>query len=431
MWPFKTKAISKAVNYVIDLKSLSLPETNPSWRLFAQSQSNWDISNAIVEGVNASAVAYACMKKRASLVSSVPLVVEVKRGDEWEAAPDSELQRLLDAPNPAQGLREFISNCVLQLDLSGNAFISEIKAGMDGLPVELWVLPSINMRITAGRASLIDSYEFINGATRETISSDDMVQLMFPNPESQIFGRPTLKDCAVNVDIDREASEFQKVSFKNRGLTDISVELPEGATQQQSDAVRDALAKRQTGSANARKPIVTTGKVNVLGDNAKEMDFVESRKSNMIEICAAFGMSLANLGMTENVNLANGKEMQKALWVNTIIPLLDLILDQMNRQLTPEFGEEYRIVKDLSNVAALQQDLNEKLEAAERLHRMGVPFNTINQKLELGVGDIEGGDIGYIPTGMLPVGFEPDMTDDEDIDNDTAKSLAYGVKKCQ
>jgi SPP1 gp7 family putative phage head morphogenesis protein len=33
---------------------------------------------------------------------------------------------------------------------------------------------------------------------------------------------------------------------------------------------------------------------------------------------------------------------------------------------------------------------------------MGVPFNMINQKLELGFDDIEGGDSGYLPAGLMP-----------------------------
>ena len=36
---------------------------------------------------------------------------------------------------------------------------------------------------------------------------------------------------------------------------------------------------------------------------------------------------------------------------------------------------------------------------------MGVPFNQINQQLELGFDNIPGGDIGYLPMNLLPAGM--------------------------
>ena len=158
------------------------------------------------------------------------------------------------------------------------------------------------------------------------------------------------------------------------------------------------------------------------------MDFVNSRKANWAEIAAVFGVPLASLGFTENVNLANAKEMNRSLWQDTIIPQLELIKRQLNQQLAIEFGADVVISYDLSNVAALQEDLDKKLVNAESLWRMGVPFNVINQKLELGLDDIEGGDIGYLPTGVLPVGFESpapeqQMTDDVKM---AIHKLAYG-----
>jgi hypothetical protein len=58
---------------------------------------------------------------------------------------------------------------------------------------------------------------------------------------------------------------------------------------------------------------------------------------------------------------------------------------------------------DMSNVEALLEDYSEKLVAAEKLHRLGVPFNRINEVLELEVGEIEGGETGFIAAGLQPL----------------------------
>src|SRR5690606_18025449 len=83
--------------------------------------------------------------------------------------------------------------------------------------------------------------------------------------------------------------------------------------------------------------------------------------------------------------------------------------------LLPGQQAQLRVVPDLSNVPALQENLDQRLENAQRLWRLGYPVNAINQRLELGMPDIEGGDeprldgpwsVGSASSG----GNEPDDT---------------------
>jgi hypothetical protein len=97
-----------------------------------------------------------------------------------------------------------------------------------------------------------------------------------------------------------------------------------------------------------------------------------------------------------------------------------------NLQLVRDYdktGENLRLRFDRAGVPALQDSLNEKLEAAERLYRMGVPFNEINAKLELGFDEIIGGDVGYINSGLIPTNFDYEAEQDPV----TAASEAYGA----
>ena len=76
--------------------------------------------------------------------------------------------------------------------------------------------------------------------------------------------------------------------------------------------------------------------------------------------------------------------------------------------LSSEYGPDVRIAYDLSNIPALQENYAEKLTNAKIMWSMGVPFNIVNQRLELGLDDMDGGDIGYIPTGVIPTTFDFD-----------------------
>jgi phage portal protein BeeE len=303
-------------------------------------------------------------------------------------------------------------------------------------------------KIKPGRGdNLIDYYEYEEGTGQsKRIENADMIHLQLPNPDSVYFGMAILQGASRPTDIDREAGDWQKNSLANRGVSDVNIKLPDGATQAQVDNIKANYAERQAGPKNARKPWVTNAEFQTLDRTAVEMDFVSSRKATWTEIAAAFGTPLAILGFTEDVNLNNAKTMRRLFWQDTMVPQAELIARQLTSQLAVDFGSGWRVRADFSQVAALQEDLGERLDNARKLWDMGVPFNTINARFSLGFDGIEGGDTGYLGAGFLPVGFEleplpgdaappvVDVTaDDETDDPEKAaqfrrmlKALAYG-----
>lgn len=422
MWPFSKKTIANPAGPVekqLELKSVTLAQALPNWFLGSVKQHGWDTNKAITEGYNASAIVYACIEKRAKLTAAVPWCVKVRKvidGEEvWENAPANHpLSKLIARPNYSQSFSELMWQASQNMDLSGSAFLTKIKAGVGNLPRELWLLPSQYVEVKPGREKLIDYWKVSAYGVRASkqVMPEDMCHLKFPNPSSAYFGQPTLLSAGKPTDIDRESGVWQKVSLENRGASDINIKVPETATAEQVASIREQYKKQQAGSNNARKALVTNADIQVLGQTAVELDFVASRRAVWTEICAVFGMSLSNLGMTENVNLANAEAMDKALYLNTIIPNLDLICEQLNHGLAYEFGDDVRIEYDLSNVRAMQQGTGEKLEHAQKLWSMGVPLADINQKLELGLTERDEYEIGYIQSGLIPSSYDVDQEDD-------------------
>lgn len=425
MWPF-SKKISQPVTPLaqqvrIALKSLSLPQASPNWRLYAKHQEDWNVETAIKEGYNASAIVYAAVEKRAKLIAQVPWKACRRLADgTLEHVPNSPLQILIDNPNPEQSWYELIYEIEQSVCLAGNAFLSEIRAGARGLPTQLWLLPAQYMKIKPGREKLVDYFEYSETNGRVKIMAEDMIQLRMPNPNDRYFGMPVLLAGGRAADVDRESADWQKWSLQNRMAPEFQVELPDGTTQEQADAVRDALAQRQQSPANARKPLVMAGKVHQLGQTAKEMDFVESRKQTWQELSMVFGVPLAALGLTEAVNLANAEAMNKQIYQDTIIPQLELYKRQLTQQLARDFGADMVLDYDLSGIEALQQNFDIKLANAEKLYRLGVPFSRIDEMLELGVGEFEGSDLSL----FAGLGNQPEPEQDT---TDEVKRLLKGI----
>lgn len=391
MWPFN-KTLKQNLPPVQEqlrtvIKSVTLPETNPEWKLFAKKDSKWNIQTAIDEGYNASAVVYTCVEKRASLVSSVPWKAAQKLADgTLEDLPDGHpLNQLINNPNPDFSWMEVMHQYNQSLDLAGNAYSSLIRGGIRNAPFQLWNLPAQYISVKPGRQNLVDYYEYQESSgTKNRIESDDMVQLRLPNPNDRIFGMPVLMSAGRATDIDRQSGDWQKVSLQNRNAADIHMEVPAELQADQIKAIQDSLTERSNGPENARKPIVSSGKINHLSRTAVEMDFVNSRKAVWAEICAVFGLSMSDLGFTESVNLANAESMAKQLWKNTIIPRLELMNRQLNSQLASQFGDNVCMYYDVSKVEALQENYTEKLTNAEKLWRMGFSLEAINKRLDMG-----------------------------------------------
>lgn len=390
----------------------------PAW-------TNWDTEAAINEGYKASAWVYACVKRRADSLSSVPLVVEVKQGKEWVRQPDHPLQRLLDDPNPDMDRAELLRLAMCHLDLGGNSFWIKVRASTN-VVVELWpVLPNL-LDVIPGDTQLIQGYKVKNGG--HIYPSQDITHLAYTNPSSLYLGQSPLMAAAKAVDVDNAAGAWQKVSLQNRGVPDglftIDAELTEDQWQEARKQVREEYASM----GQARAPwVLSKASYTPMSLTPIEMDYINTRRNAMLEICAAYNVPAEMISGMGEANRASGQNVRKVFWLDTIVPLLDEITSMLTMSLAPDFGGKgkVRIGYDLSGVPALQEDLGEKIKNAKELWSMGVPFNVLSKRLGLGIDEIEGGDVGYLPAGLLPTDFDP-MAQPIPASADAAAKLAIG-----
>lgn len=396
MWPFSKKIKhdlpSNMRQVAMAVKSVTLPEAQPDWKLFAKKDKLWDNDVAILEGYNASACVYRCVETRATLTSSVPWYAGLKQPDGTvERLPDSHpLNKLINMPNPDCSWLEIMHTWSQQLDLSGNGYASIIRAGARNEPYQIWNLSPKYIKVKPGRERLVEYYEYQEySGSKKRIDANDMVQLRLPNPNDPIFGMPVLMAAGRATDIDREAGNWQKTSLQNRSAASLHVEVDKETQPDQVEAIQQAIKEKYSGASNADKPIVSSGKITNLNRTAQELDFVNGKKAVWAEICAVFGLSMSNLGFTESVNLANAESMNKALWKNTIIPRLELMKRQLNAQLAVDFGDNVCLEYDISKVEALQENYTEVLTNAEKLWRMGFSLDAINKRLSLGFDDAD------------------------------------------
>lgn len=395
---------------------------------------DWSAEVAFKHGFHANAWVYACIQRRAEAAMQVPWVVERKdREGDWREVEDSHpLHQLMERPNSDMDAATLVERLVQHLDLAGNAYWAKLRAGENGRVVELWPLQPDGMEVKPGHVRLVDKYAYQYGTKRREFRPDDIVHFRTSDPDSPYFGTSPLRPGGHAVDLDNEASNWQKTSFQNRGISDIHFEVPSDTTKEQLDLLKERFYEKQAGSDNARKALFSSAKATAMNMTAVELDFSQSRRDIRVEICSVLAVPPPMVGIYDDATLNNMRTSREIFWQDGMVPLLNRIERILNLSVTPEFGSDIRIRADLSGVEALQAEYSKLVEQAERLWRMGLPFNVINQTLELGFESMPGHDVGYLPAGLLPTDFDlssesnRSATENRAVDLQIMEKLAYG-----
>ena len=74
-------------------------------------------------------------------------------------------------------------------------------------------------------------------------------------------------------------------------------------------------------------------------------DVGRSKLQSARDICSAFGVPPMLVGVQGDATYANFKEARLALWEDTILPLVDNMVDGLNTRLVPKFGDGLRCIQ--------------------------------------------------------------------------------------
>tara|TARA_R110000850_G_scaffold262812_1_gene391503 strand:- start:110 stop:1390 length:1281 start_codon:yes stop_codon:yes gene_type:complete len=386
--------------------------------------------SAITEGYKGSTWVYACVKLKANSLASVPIILEKRVSGGWEKVDNHPVLDLIESPSPDFNRSELMKMLVTHLELLGNACIYKNRAGASNRIIELFPLLPQYIEPVAGIVRLIDIYRYKQPHSKQVeYDQADVMHVSHTNPDSLYWGQSPLQAAGKAVDIDNEAKDYQKNSFENRGIAGGMFSLKGDTDQDEVDNIRGILKTFFTGKKNSRAPLVMSDATyHNMGMTPAEMDFMLTRGFTLKEIAAAYGVPIEMISGMGDANRASSETVRKTFWIDSMIPLLVEVATALNLQLLKEFDKtgNLRLRFDTSKVPALQESLIEKLAVGEKLYAMGVPFNVINKELELGFDEIDGGDVGYIRSGLIPSSFDFDDSPSESLEEE-AKS-AYGAK---
>lgn len=299
------------------------------------------------EGYACNPTVFSAISLVASSFARVPLRVYNLMDEEQ---PESDLQKLLDRPNPDEGGDEFRTAAASWMLLTGNCFTEKLV--VNGVPKELWNWQPYEMSVGRSKGSRMPSkyifrknlegqreweVDFLNG------KSDILHWRTFnPNPTDSTFGQAPLSAAAYAADSYNAAQKWRYNQAKNGGTLDgiLSAKAPGTMDDKQRVIMEQALREKYSGAERAGRKLAVSSSELVftnISSSLRDAEWLGGTKLNKQEICEVFKVPTQLLGIEGSQTYANFEQALKALYYLAVIPLMDLYCSELNRWLGESF----------------------------------------------------------------------------------------------
>lgn len=381
-----------------------------------------DYAGFSVEGYGQNAALHKALSDIMTCVGSVPLLAfEVSRsasGDVTETrVPGHQLERTINAPNPVQDRSELMMEIVLHRYLAGEFFLESVNAE-PGAKTELYELRPDRMSVIPGSDGLPQAYTFgAGGANTVNYPLDpvthmgDVVHRMLPNPLNDWRGLSPIVAAAFGLDTHNAANKWNLTSLQ-QGARPPALLTIKGSNPETRREIRDELPEQISGVDNARKIMVIGAEAasfNLLSYSAVELDWIAGKFQSAREVCWAVGYPSFLLGMPGDATFNNQADARLGLWDQTVIPILNSIVNTLNTWLAPRLDPRRTVIlkPDFENVSALaprREALWARLQASTWL--------TVNERRAatgLSPLDDPAADEVFISSSLLPLGLSSEL----------------------
>lgn len=279
--------------------------------------------------------------------------------------------------------------------ITGNAYFRKVRGGQ-GNVVEIWpISPRLLRPVTIkGSGDWISYWEYnYEPGKFERVDPADIIHLrMGIDDRDHRLGMSPLRRLLRSISTDTEADKFTDALLMNYAVPGLVVTTKDKhLTFDESQQIKDGL-RRNFGSDNRGNIALLNNEAEVkqFGFSPRDLDLISLHKHPETRIAAVLDVPpiLANLGSgLDAMTYSNFEQARKKFTQTKMVAHWRNDQEALTNQLMPDFTADRSVLLafDLSNVAALQEDENEKYE---RLSLVVDKILTVNEARE---------DLGYPP----------------------------------
>lgn len=272
---------------------------------------------------------------------------------------DHRLVRLLRRPNPDQSGRSMRYQIAQQLQLTGTAIIIKWPNKTHEWTSELYVLPTAladpirpsseypkgawRIGDVARYSYLADDQGFTNVTglqqlVNKTIRREDTIVIRWPHPLFTDDGQSPVSAGALWADVSDELDSSRFAQFRNGADPSLVIELPEG--EDPSEWAKQKFRNSYGGSDKHGEPLWLPNGTKAVpwSTSPHDMDYVQGAEQIRDMLMGIHGTPPVAAGIAEGGSYAAFYASLKQFSILTVQPMLDLIADEINEQLSrPEY----------------------------------------------------------------------------------------------
>ncbi|MEM6847157.1 MAG: phage portal protein [Pseudomonadota bacterium] len=352
-----------------------------------------DYASLTREGFAKNPIVFRCVKMIAEAAASAPWLLF--EGD--QELDEHPLLSLLRRPNQGQPGGSLMETLYGHLLVSGNAYLEAVS--LEGVPRELFALRPDRMKVLAGPDGWPQAFEYSLGTRTVRFEQQGrpvpILHLKQFHPLDDHYGFAPAEAALTSIDVHNASSAWAKALLDNSARpSGALVYTGEGhLTDDQFDRLKAELEDGYTGARNAGRPMLLEGGLDwkMMAMSPRDMDFINAKNLAAREIALAFGVPPMLLGIPGDNTYSNYREATRALWRQTVLPLVQRTASAVGDWLGEAWSPTLRLSFDADQIEALSDEreaLWNRVSAAD--------FLTVDEKrLAVGYGVAE-------PDAVLP-----------------------------
>ena len=314
------------------------------------------------------ATVYRCVKLVSESVANLPVQFMKRKGEIFVEDRESRLYYLLNVqPDYTTSAFDFWRQVVQNVLLDGNAYIVPVYSPVT-MKVDRLVLCSRGTVAHDTINDVYDVYDIINGISGRYDESEiiHIKNLTGNNPK---VGVSVLSYARMTLGIASTGDAETKNRFETGGIVrgfvsnDSSVR---GFGEYQDQQLKNTAADIDTRLQNGERILNMPGQVkwDQISQNSTDMQFLETRKFTVREICRFFGVHPSFVFDDTSNNYKSAEMANVAFLSNTLNPLLRCIEVELHRKLvSPEKCAKYKFQFDRRGLYACDLDSKVKYQA--------------------------------------------------------------------
>jgi HK97 family phage portal protein len=322
------------------------------------------------EGYIKNVIANRCISLISKGAASVPMnLFRVNKYGEKVKVRDHKVLSLLAKPNLLRSGVEFMEEIYAYKLISGNAFVQMVGGNENEYnvePEELYNLRPERVSVIPGSNGMPIGYCYKVGKREKNFyinsitGQSKILHLRNFHPLDDLYGLSPIESAAYSIDQHNESSKWNQAMLQNgaRPSGALVVKSENGdnfLTEEQFDRLKKQLGDEFSGASNAGKPILLEGGLEwkEMSLSPRDMDFLNIKHSSARDIALAFGVPSQLLGIPGDNTYSNMAEARLSLWEQTILPMMNNVMNALNGWLLPMFGDGLRLEYDIDSIDAL------------------------------------------------------------------------------